>query len=401
MAKRRLKISSKNKKSPDFLKGISAENNRNRKLIVIQLSGGNDGLNTVIPFRNDNYYKLRPNLSIAKNKTLSIDDDYGFNSVLSGMSELLDQGHLSIINAIGYPNPTRSHFKAIDIWQSASDSHDLLNTGWIGRYLDASCTPENSKSFKAIEINDLLHLALKGTNESGIAFENIATLHKEMSRRNFTRLKIRGRKMKSFPNDHLAFMYQTIYDGKNAVDSLYEKTRKVKLRKSSFPNSELGQELRAVSELILSDSDTEIYYLTVGSFDTHSLQTAKHSKLLKSVSDALLSTVEVLKKNGKFDETCIMLFSEFGRRVAENGSNGTDHGAGNNMFIISPELKKPGFYNPHPNLQNLINGDIAYEIDFRRVYATILEDWLGASGYEVLQKNFAKLDLFKTGQILA
>jgi len=368
---------------------------------VVQLSGGNDGLNTIAPVRNDLYYKLRPSIALKRNEVITLDSEFGFNPIMAGLADIYGQGYLSIINAIGYPNPTRSHFKSIDIWQSASDSSKLLDTGWIGRYLDATCPPGEMDAMKAVEIDDLLHIVMKGKRTSGVAFENIEALYKDLSGRQYNMISKRNSRVGTFPNDHLDFMYETIYNGKRSVDDLYEQCKVLNLSKKSFPNSELGRELKAVSELILSDSETEIFYVSLGSFDTHSGQKGNHKKLLKELSEALNATVNILKSEGKFDETCIMVFSEFGRRVAENGSKGTDHGAGNNMFIISPHLKAPGFYNSHPDLMSLVNGDIGFEIDFRRVYATILEDWFSCDSAAVLGRSFEKLDLFNQPKALA
>lgn len=395
MAAKTRKISSTQKNAPEFLKNIPQKSTSHKKLIVIQLSGGNDGLNTIVPTRNDLYYKLRPNIAIQYNDAISLDSEYGFNPVMNGLADIYSQGYLNVINAVGYPNPTRSHFKSIDIWHSASDSSKILDTGWIGRYLDSTRTAEKLDNLRAVEIDDLLHLALKGRDSSGVAFENIGELHKALSGRQYDLIHKRHLRVDRFPNAHLEFMYETIFSGKKAVDDLFEQSRKVNLNKSSFPNTELGSELKAVTELILSDAETEIFYVSLGSFDTHSAQLGNHKKLLKELSDALLRSVKILKDEGKFSDTCFMVFSEFGRRVAENGSKGTDHGAGNNMFIISPHLRNPGFYNPHSDLMALVNGDIGYEIDFRRVYATILEDWMGCNSTEILGRSFQKLDLFQ------
>lgn len=393
-------IGSNSNNAPDFLKTASGfVPKSHRKLLVVQLSGGNDGLNTIVPYLQDAYYSNRPNIGIVKNDLLLLNDEYGFNSSLAGLRDICFNSFLSIINNVGYPNPTRSHFKSLDIWKTASSSNNLLSTGWLGRYLDASCESQDQFKLKAVEISDILSLALKGENFKGVSFENIDELLQELNSKQIGRFARHYETHKPLANNDLDYIYQTIYNGQKSVKNVHQAYKNIDLN-SSFPKSNLGKDLQTVAELMLSDDNTQIFYVSHGTFDTHVKQKGKHKQLLKALGDSLKSFVDVMIKHQKFNEICILVFSEFGRRVHENGSDGTDHGAGNNLFIISPHLRQSGVYNPLCNLENLVNGDIGYEIDFRQIYASILEDWLLTDSEPILNKQFEKLPIFKNLELI-
>ncbi len=394
MAKRN-QVSSSTNNAPEFLKqSVGQILPAHRKLVVIQLSGGNDGLNTIIPHRQDSYYKNRPNINIPKKDMLFLNSEYGFNSALTGLSDLFFDGHLSIINNVGYPNPTRSHFSSLDVWHTAGDGKNIPMTGWLGRYLDATSTKGDQFKLKAIEINDTLSLALKGESYKGVSFENLEELYTELNSNKVSSFSRHYEKKGPLQHEILDYIYQTIYNGQQAVKNIYEANKKINL-KGQFPKTGLGADLSTVAELILSDDETQVFYVSHGTFDTHVNQVRQHSKLLKTFGDAVKAFVGVLKQHHKFEEVCIMVFSEFGRRVQENGSKGTDHGKGNNLFLLSPNLRQPGVYNPLLSMEKLLDGDLRFEIDFRQVYATILEDWLNTPASPILHREFEKLSLFK------
>jgi len=379
---------------PRFLKAFQSDGRAflpegNKRLVIIQLSGGNDGLNTVIPFRNDDYYSLRPSIAVPKTDVLSLSDELGLNPSLKSLKDLYGQGYLSIINKVGYPNPDRSHFRSMDIWHSASGSDNYISTGWIGRYLDAQCP--DCKSYNAIEVDDTLSLALKGEFQKGLAVANPNLLHADAQKKLLRDLSANYTAPQSFDNP-LDYLYKTQAETISSADYIYDK---FKIYKSStdYPKGEFGKNLKTIAELIISGMDTKVYYVSLGSFDTHVGQKGRQEKLFDQLSDGLASFVKDLQQNNCFKDTLIMTFSEFGRRVKENASKGTDHGTANNMFLISGALAKPGFYNDPVNLVDLDEGDLKYQIDFRSVYATILNRWLKADDNKILGAKYNYLEL--------
>ncbi|NNC95014.1 MAG: DUF1501 domain-containing protein [Chitinophagales bacterium] len=378
---------------PGFLKCsenkiLINESLSHRKLVVIQLSGGNDGLNTVVPYRNDVYYSSRPSLAISRSNILDLDGEMGLNGEMRAMKKIYDEGYMSIINNVGYPNPNRSHFRSLDIWHTASNSDEYLKSGWLGNYLDSTCSDCKSPH-KVIEVDGTLSLAVKGRKNNGIAVENPALLHKTVSdplvRKLATNSSIGAAERAS------SYLYKTLIQTASSADYIYEKSKIYRSSLAYPANNELAKKLRVVSELIISGIDTSVFYVSMSGYDTHIKQQAQHDKLLQFMSDAVGLFCLDLEKNGKLDDTMIVVFSEFGRRVKENASSGTDHGTANNMFIINKNLKKAGIYNETPDLNNLDSGDLKFKTDFRSVYATVLENWLGSNSQAILGREFDKL----------
>ncbi len=350
----------------------------NKVVVVIQFSGGNDGLNTVIPVRNDIYYRERPVLGIAKDKALSLTDEVGLNPALEAFKGLYDDGSLSIMNSVGYPNPDRSHFRSMDIWQSASDSDKYIYTGWLGRYLDAQCQGCD-KPTQAMELDDVLSLALKGEENKGLAFKDPKKLFNTSN----------GRFLKDVNADHkngedtIDYLYKTMSATLSSADYIYQQS-KAHPTTQAYPNSNLGKDLKTIASLIFSDINTKVYYVSLGSFDTHVAQENQQKRLFTELNDAVKAFTADLKSNGRFDDVLMMTFSEFGRRVTQNASNGTDHGTANNMFFISGGLKEKGVLNAMPDLSDLNDGDLKHKVDFKNVYATVLNKWLGADDKVIL-----------------
>ena len=374
--------------APLFVKNsLNAISQGQRKLIVIQLNGGNDGLNTIVPYRNDIYYNARPTLSIKKNKIIDINGDVGFHKSMKVFADLFNRGLVSVINRVGYPNASRSHFKSMDFWQGGGN----FKTGWLGRYLDTiQMTPD---TMPAVEISDVLTRVLRGETNKGVAFDDLEELHHDISNPLVNEAIRLGRSNQIQNNDNLEYIYNVITSGKDFIDPAYEKySHRPEL--TQFPDTDFGNQLKLIAGMIASGVNTGIYYATHGTFDTHVGQDKKHSRLLQTLSDAVGSLVASLEQTNHFQDTCILIFSEFGRRVKENGGKGTDHGAGNSMYVISPNLKTPGFFNNYDPLTELVKGDLPFDIDFRQIYAGILEDWLGAESEHILKKRFNKLDLF-------
>ena len=367
---------------PAFLKANPVTRGIGRALVVIQLSGGNDGLNTVIPYRNEILAQARPTLMKNAGEVLKLTDEVGFNTAMRGLARIYDQGDLAIINAVGYPNPNRSHFRSMDIWHSASDTHQYWDTGWLGRYLDHECSDEQPVT--SIQLGDRLGLAMKGKEKKGIPLTNVDQYYQ--SSRLLTDSMAREE-----DNSLVSFLYKTQADVKSSAAYLYEKN-KIYKSKRAYPRNKFGQQLREVAEMIISGVESPVYYLSLSGFDTHNAQKARQSRLLKTYSEGLKVFMDDLKANDRWNETLVMTFSEFGRRVKENASRGTDHGKANHVFIAGGQLNQPGLYNPLPDLTHLDSGDVPFQIDFRSVYATVLDRWLGTDADKVLGRTLSRLD---------
>jgi uncharacterized protein (DUF1501 family) len=379
---------------PSFLKAFGVNKNglytlpantTGKRLVVVQLSGGNDGLNCVVPFKNDLYYKARPSLGLKDDDIIKITDEVALNSNLKGLADLFNNGNLAIINSVGYPNPNRSHFRSMDIWQSASDEDQYVYSGWVGRYLDASCSGTCAKPYAAVELDDTLSLSLKGDVTKGLAFSNPGLLHSTSQNP-----IIRGVANEYKPNnDHpeVEYLQKTLAETMESADYIYAHSKTFKSTRT-YPANVFGNRLKTIAELICSGCESSVYYISLPGFDTHVFQKGQQNRALKSLSDGLEVFCQDLKDNNKFDDTVVMTFSEFGRRVAQNASGGTDHGTANNIYVISGKLAKAGIYNPMADLQNLDQGDLIYNTDFRQIYATMLEKVLGADSEKVLGKKF-------------
>lgn len=373
---------------PSFLKAFESVDAKRlvyKRLVIVQLAGGNDGLNTIIPYNNDIYYNSRPRLAITKD-IIKMTDDLGFHSSLAPLRSLFDNGELSILNNVGYPNPVRSHFRSMDIWQTASDSNQYLQSGWLGRYMDMY----GKKPYNAIEMDEQLSLAMKGEHFNGIATNDYKVLYRTAKDPFFE--SVHNHYNDAHLNEHnLGYLYQTMIEAKSSAKFIYENT-KVKLSQQDYPKNALAKQLKNVAQFINSNIDTKVFYTSLGGFDTHANQQDKQARLLSQYAESISSFVKDLKQNGTFKDTLILTFSEFGRRVKQNAANGTDHGAASNVFVIGKNLKQAGFYNNLASLKDLdSNGDLKYEIDFRTVYATILSKWLNANDEVVLNQNFKKL----------
>lgn len=359
-----------------------------KRLVIIQLSGGNDGLNSIVPYRNDIYYRKRPELSIAKNGLININGDLGFHKSLAPLKNLYDQGFVTVINNVGYPNPNRSHFRSTDIWHTASDSDKYVQSGWVGRYLDTY----GSHPYNAIEVDDHLSLALKGVNSNGIATKDPNLLFRSSQDPYFKKV-LKYHQDEHLSEHNLGYLYKTMIDAKSSAKYIYE-TSKTTKSKLEYPNNPFAKQLKTTAQFINSGLETKVFYTSLGGFDTHANQANQQSRLLDIYAKSVESFVSDLQKNNTFKDTLILTFSEFGRRVQQNAGGGTDHGTASNVYIIGENLRKAGFYNNAPNLSNLdSNGDLIYEIDFRTIYATILNKWLEVDDKKILNnQSFEKLD---------
>ena len=358
-----------------------------KRLVIIQLSGGNDGLNTIIPFGNDLYYKARPTLGIKANDTIKLNDEIGLNGSLTPLKRLYDNGHLTIINNVGYPNPVRSHFRSMDIWQTATDSDKFSQSGWLGRYLDAY----GKQPYSAIEINDSLSLAMKGETTNAIATQDPKVFY-NLSKDPYFQ-NIHNHKNDAHLSEHnLGYLYKSMIAAESSAKYIYETSKTVSTTKA-YPNNTFGKQLKTTAQFINSKIDSKVFYCSLNGFDTHVNQLNNQKRLLKTYAEGVEAFVQDLKDKDSFKDTLILTFSEFGRRVNQNANVGTDHGTANNVFIIGDQLKKQGLYNNMASLSDLdINGDLKFEIDFRTIYATVLNKWLEVDDKKILNKSFKQLD---------
>jgi len=375
---------------PQFLFGLNNRilNTGYKRLIVIQLSGGNDGLNMVIPREQDIYYKSRPTLAISMGDQLELNDQQSLHPNLSGLKNLYENGELTIINNVGYPNPNRSHFRSMDIWQSGSGSEQNWSTGWLGRYLESS----NLASYQGLEINDALSMALKGAIRSGIATSDPNKLKRQIDNRLIQNWIDAG--ASTHLNEHnQGYLYKTLIETGQSAE-IIQKNYSSSSGGATYPNNAFAKQLKTTATLIGSPIDTKVYYVGMTGFDTHVNQKSKQAMLLDQLDSGVSAFISDLKKSGTYSDSLIMIFSEFGRRVSENASKGTDHGAASNVLLIGRQLKEPGFWNPPADLSNLdANGDLIYKIDFRTIYASILNNWLMVDSNVVLKGRFDDLGI--------
>ncbi len=341
-----------------------------RKLIVIQLTGGNDGLNTFIPFEDNQYYRSRGRLAIAKKDLLQASGQMGFHPALEGLKSIYEQGWMTILQSVGYPEPNLSHFRSMDIWHTGSSARDYLSTGWLGRWLDQ----HEGVPHEAIQVDNALSLALKGQRRQGFALRNPESLRRAAKSPFLDAVTTHGH---DYKEEMASYLYQTLVSTQESAAWLVEKSR-THSSKVVYPQTQLGKDLKTIAELLTADTDAQIYYASLTGFDTHVNQLNRQERLLRQYGDAVKALVTDLKQNNQLKDTLILTFSEFGRRVDANGSGGTDHGTANSLWMINEGyLTQPGFANAAPDLANLDAGNLIHTIDFRSVYAALLQDWLG------------------------
>lgn len=386
---------------PEFLRGNGLEgqsmidrlflpSTNGKRLVVIQFSGGNDGLNTIVPYTDDLYHSNRKTIGIKANEVLKLDDRFGLHPVMGGIHEIFDQGHFAFVNNVGYPNPNRSHFRSTDIWQSGSLSETALLTGWVGRWLDANCKGEDMRPHLALEVDETLSLAMKGKDITGLAMRNAGRL--DLIRKDALLQHVAaGWKAHEDEHHNVEYLHKSLVEVTKSADYLHDHLSR-NMTKALYPQNGFGKKLKLVADLILSGCETVIYYVSLPGFDTHAGQRTQQDKMLRIYSDAMKAFVQDLKAAGQWNNTLVMTFSEFGRRVKQNASKGTDHGTANVLMLAGGSLKKKGALNEGPDLANLDHGDLIYKVDFRSVYATILQGWLATDPGIVLGQKFNTLD---------
>lgn len=348
---------------PSFLHAFGTQSNLvigEQCLVFIQLNGGNDGLNTFIPFDNPLYYDLRPKIALSKNEIVSKNNGMGFHPALKDFATMQQNGDLSIIQNVGYPEPNRSHFRSQEIWQTGSKSNEYLNEGWLGRYLDIQC--KENQPTAGINLDAVDNLALKGNEPNAITVKDP------------NRFKIRKNgddEVALSSNPQLDFVQKIA----NSVTEGSEEIQKALTKSTSeinYPKTKLAANLEWIARLIKGNLNSKVYYTSQNGYDTHDNQLAIHQRNLTELNDAVFSFYSDLKKANLLQNVTIVVFSEFGRRVKDNG-NGTDHGTAAPLFIIGG-MNSGKVLGENPNLSDLDNGDLKYNIDFRSVYATLLQN---------------------------
>ncbi len=366
---------------------------RDTILVVVQLTGGNDGLNTVIPTRDPNYTRLRPTLRIQN--SLRVNDSTGLHPSMSGLHGLLQDNALCIVQGVGYPNPSQSHFRSMDIWHAASTA-EALTEGWVGRALRH--VPA-ATSFHMANQNEAAPLALTG---APARVPSIATLDDFQLRLNAASAGDRRQQREfldgvSRPADNppslLDFVQRTAVQTYASSQRLSEVGRNYQPR-TTYPQSALGNHLKLAAQLIDAGLGARLFYVTLDGFDTHAAQGPAHANLLRDVSDSITAFYRDLAERGQRERILILTFSEFGRRGHENGSQGTDHGAGAPMLLVGGRVRS-GLVGEQPPLTNLVQGNLLHTIDFRQVYATILDQWLGVPSRQILGQAYAPIEILR------
>jgi len=360
-----------------------------RVLVVIQLDGGNDGINTVVPYGDEGYAKHRKALRLPTDRILKINNQVGLNPSLGDAHKLLESGRLAIVQGVSYPNPSRSHFDSMAIWHSARlDAEERNSLGWLGRGLDEG--PKLPKGAPAAMLIGAGQppVALRGRRAVASAMERIEEFALTASSDPRSALP-----KTEYADDLRAFVQRSMLDAYTTADRLVEISRTTTVD-GRYPASELAGRLRLIARLLKAGFDSRVFYTQQSGYDTHSGQLPTHASLLFELSSALRAFLDDLAAAGLADRVAVLCFSEFGRRVAENGSQGTDHGTAGPVFLAGTGVK-PGLVGTTPSLLDLEAGDLKVGLDFRRVYATVLEDWLGLPSQTALAGTFERLPLFR------
>ena len=366
-------------------------------LVLVQLAGGNDGLNTLIPFEDPDYYRLRPTLGIAKEKVLRASDTLGLHPSCGALHGLLQDGKLAIVQNVGYPNPNRSHFRSTEIWETASKSEEFAATGWIGRFLDNACAgvPADAHDPLAVHISSGVPQSFLGESPHptfGLAPGGGNRRENEETRRLLETMV--SKPAEGGENSNATFLKQTLMDTLVTEKKVQRVLGEYRPGAGvNYPGNPFAASLRSVAALISAGLPTRVYFVSLSGFDTHSNQLAQQANLLTQLSDGLAAFQKDLESRRLDGQVTTMTFSEFGRRPSENESRGTDHGTAAPLIILGSRLKG-GLHGTPPSLKLAKNQDLTFSTDFRRVYATALERWLDCPAEKVLGGKFETLPIF-------
>ncbi len=366
-----------------------------RILVVIQLSGGNDGINTVVPYTDEGYAKHRDKLRLPTEQLIKVNDQVGLHPSLRPMADLLEDGRLAIVQGVGYPNPNRSHDVSMAIWHTARMDRDEHKTfGWLGRAMDERPVPADGAPHAVLLGDDSPPVALRGRRSTSVALANLQDL-KLASRPTLPdhRLAAAPGQDQNQDDDLAAFARRAALDAYATADLIENVTQNVANDRSAYPATQLAERLKSVAQLIKANFGTPVYYAIQPGYDTHAVQLPTHARLLRELAGALKAFLDDLRTARLDDRVLVLCFSEFGRRVQEDASLGTDHGTAGPVFLAGPRVAA-GMVGPTPSLIDLEDGDLKAAIDFRQVYATILHQWLGITSPGVLTNSFELLPIF-------
>ncbi len=361
-----------------------------RILVVLELSGGNDGLNTVVPYTDDAYYSARPTLAVAENRVLKLDDRFGFHPNLLGWERLFKDGHMAVVHGCSYPSPDRSHFVSMKYWHMGVP-HGAESLGWLGRFAD-TYQPQPEKAYIA-NLAKEQSFAVKAAVHSPVVFSDPERFVRQGSDEQKAVFKELERAKAAGANPSLDFVRNIATTA--GESSEFIRTACAEYRSQvDYGYGEIGVDLKRVSAMIAAEAKTRIYYVSFAGFDTHVGQEAAHAGLFNRVGDAVHAFMSDMERIGRADDVSLLMFTEFGRRVKENASRGTDHGVASPMFIVGKHVRG-GFYSEHPSLTDLDDGDLKMTTDFRSVYATMLKEWMGHDDTKsVLKGDFPSLGVF-------
>ena len=371
----------------------------NRTLVIVQMAGGNDGLNTVVPANDGRYYELRGNLAIPQNDVLPIDEQVGFHPSLTAFKELWDEGVLAIVEGVGYPAQSFSHFESMDIWQTAQTGRKDYE-GWLGKYLEGIAAGQED-AFLALVADKRMPRAMVTPNVAVPLVESVDDYKLQDDPRNAWNRQARTEALlRLYASAPGATRFGALLD--NTVHAAQRSSAAVQRAHARYEpaveygESALAQGLRLVAEAIDADLGLRVGHVRIGGFDTHAAQEARHESLLAETADAMLAFYRDLQAHGHANDVVMMTWSEFGRRVTGNASDGTDHGSAGPMFVAGAPVAG-GFYGERPSLASLDENNLRFTTDFRQVYASALEGWLGAPSQDVLGGRFERLPLFVPG----
>jgi uncharacterized protein (DUF1501 family) len=374
------------------LAGTSVENHPNRILVVIELSGGNDGLNTVVPYGDAAYYRARPKLAIAEREVIKVSDGFGFHPSMVGFERLYKDGRLAVVHGCGYDHPSLSHFSSMGFWHTGvPNGGEPL--GWLGRLADETY-PAAARNV-VVNLGNSQSLAVRGRQHSPLVFDDPARFRREGTDGEKQVLAELSR-ARTTTNSTLEFLASTAQNATDSSDFVRRAAATYRTPVDYGTGGGVGGNLQRVAALIAAEMPTRLYYVTYqgNSFDTHVQQADLHTRLLMYTADAVRGFMDDITRIGRAEDVAVMIFTEFGRRVEENGSLGTDHGTATPMFVVGQGVKG-GFYGQHPSLTDLDDGNMKMTTDFRRVYATVIKEWLGCDETQtVLKGRFEPLGVF-------
>ncbi len=357
-------------------------------LVLVQLAGGNDGLNTIVPFADDNYYRLRPSIGLKQDQLVDLSDTLGFHPSLDPMARLFYEGQLSVVQNVGYPNPNRSHFRSSEIWETATDSDVNGYTGWVGRYFDNACAGTPTDDPLGVHLGDQVPQMFAANDPHNVfglqARGRVAQQEKEDV------MLLESLTTASTKDENASYLQHTMMDAlvtERRVQALINDYR----TPVNYSGDGLSQSLKRVAALIAGGMETRVYFVSQGGYDTHSNQLGNHANRLRELANAMSTFQQDLKKKGLDGQVLTMTFSEFGRRPSENASQGTDHGTAAPLFVMGTGVRETLVGTP-ASLDLKKNQDLEFSTDFRQVYATVIDKWLQADSTQILGQQFETME---------